>query len=85
MAKDTRVSNQEIADLVGLDMSTVSRLRSGFRLPNIDTMTRIEKALSWPLTEQAAVRETGAQKYATQFESHVERFWRDRDDSDEPE
>lgn len=82
MAK-AHISHQEIADVVGLDMSTVSRLRAGQRKPNIDTMQRVEQAFAWPLADQVKARDLGPDRYAQDFEAHVRRYFSRRDEQPE--
>lgn len=59
-------TNTEIASLIGLSHSGVSRIRSGQRLPSIDAMRRIEREFNWPLNAQVVAREKGT--YADEFE-----------------
>lgn len=62
-------TNTEIASLIGLSHSGVSRIRSGHRLPSLQAMRRIEQEFNWPLNAQAVARERGT--YAVEFEVAV--------------
>lgn len=46
------MTNREVADLVGLTHSTISKYRSGTRTPSLDVMVKISGALDWPLEDQ---------------------------------
>lgn len=46
------MTNREVAELLGLDHSTISKYRNGTRTPSLDVMVRIHNVLSWPLDEQ---------------------------------
>lgn len=54
--KNDTLTNQQVGNLIGLTYSAVSRLRSGNRLPSINTMYAIEAVFSWPVTDQLATR-----------------------------
>lgn len=45
-----------VAQMLGVSMATVSRLRSGDRQPSFLLMAAIEKALDWPIEDQARQR-----------------------------
>jgi transcriptional regulator with XRE-family HTH domain len=63
------MTNQEVADLLFLTHSAVSRLRNGTRSPSLQTMVTVETALDWPLNEQitAKIEDT----YATYLEGQI--------------
>lgn len=60
------ISNSQIGSDVGLDYTTVSRIRSGQRLPSIDVMVEIERCYDWPVADQVKAR--GNENYDEQFE-----------------
>lgn len=65
------MTNQEVADMLQLTHSAVSRLRNGTRSPSLQTMVRVETALDWPLNEQitAKIEDT----YAPYLEGQIAR------------
>jgi transcriptional regulator with XRE-family HTH domain len=65
----TRPTNPEIADLIGVHFTAVSRWRSGSREPTYMSMLLIAEALKWPVGEQASARVRGV--YAEEFERHA--------------
>lgn len=77
-----RVSNTELADLLGLSHVQVSRLRSGNRYPGIPSMRQIEKVLGWSAGDQ--MKAHGTEKYAQEFEAAIERYASDRDNTAGP-
>ena len=64
-----RRPNGEIALLVGMSPSGISRIRNGGRTPNWDTMRKVAKAFGWPLEAQAVAVDKGV--YSVQFEQVV--------------
>jgi transcriptional regulator with XRE-family HTH domain len=69
------MTNQEVADMLGITHSAVSRLRAGNRLPNLDTMARIETALDWPATDQFKVKYNhGPAAYSQELENRISAF-----------
>lgn len=65
----TAPSNEKVGKLLGVSHATVSRYRSGDRLPNIDVMGRIARILGWSMDDQYRAREAGS--YATEFTLRV--------------
>lgn len=63
------VTNNEVANKIGLDHSMVSRIRGGKRNPSFETMASVERAYGWPLSEQSLSRQRG--KYAEDFEAVI--------------
>lgn len=63
-------SNTELGDLLGVSHATVSRWRSGDRLPEISNMEKIKDALGWSVDDQVKARSAG--KYADEFSRRVE-------------
>ena len=71
------LTNHELGKLVGLTHSSISRIRSGHRLPSPDAMVRIEKVLGWPVAEQIGAR-SGEGKYAKAFERRIRAYAKQR-------
>lgn len=46
------MNNPQVGELIDLSASSVSRLRSGFRRPTLETMRAVETVFDWPLTAQ---------------------------------
>ena len=59
-------TNVEVGLAIGLSHSTVSRIRSGDRLPSMAVMSEIERAYGWTRIDQWAARDAG--RYADEFE-----------------
>jgi len=59
-------TNREIGEILGLTHAGVSRLRSGDRLPSIDTMFNIEAEYGWKIDAQMRARKKGS--YSAEFE-----------------
>lgn len=64
-------TNAEIGARIGLTHSGVSRIRSAGRIPNLDTMARIEAATGWTIEEQSRAAAGGRDAYAAAFEQQV--------------
>ena len=60
------MTNEEVAQMLGISNSMASRLRSGDRNPSVKLMTRIEEITGWKMSYQAKVH--GTPEYAAQFE-----------------
>jgi transcriptional regulator with XRE-family HTH domain len=60
------VTNQRVADDLGITHSMVSRIRSGDRLPSLQLVRRIADRLGWAIDEQIATLDP--EKYAAGFE-----------------
>jgi transcriptional regulator with XRE-family HTH domain len=61
----TSPTNEELAGLLGVSHATVSRIRSGDRLPSLQVMQKIRELYGWTLDEQWDARNAGT--YADQF------------------
>ena len=68
---DTRslVTNQKVADDLGITHSAVSRIRSGDRFPSLTLIMKIEGLLHWSMADQA--RRLGSPAYAVEFENRL--------------
>ncbi|HEU5046089.1 MAG TPA: helix-turn-helix transcriptional regulator [Nocardioidaceae bacterium] len=64
-------TNAEIGTRIGLSHSGVSRIRSGGRIPNLETMRRIEQATGWSIEKQTRAAADG--RYVDEFEDKVAR------------
>lgn len=62
-------TNIEVAERIGLSHSSVSRIRSGDRLPSIDVMANIAESYGWDFTSQVHSRQAGT--YADDFEAVI--------------
>lgn len=69
MSTRCSVTNEQVADDLGLTHSMVSRIRSGDRVPSIERMCVIADVLDWTLYEQADAKRNG--EYADEFETHL--------------
>lgn len=67
------LTNKDLGVLIGLTHSSVSRIRSGHRLPSPDAMLRIEECLGWPVADQVRAR-TPEGKYAKEFERVISEY-----------
>lgn len=65
----TSPTNDEIGQLIGVTHATVSRYKSGDRLPTIDVMGQIAEAFKWSMDDQYAARQAGT--YASEFSQRV--------------
>lgn len=65
-----RATNDEVGRRIGLTHSAVSRIRSGQRLPGIQTMINIRNAFDWPLDEQVRLRDR-PDAYAAELERRI--------------
>lgn len=54
MTTKANVTNQRVAEDLGITHSMVSRIRSGDRMPSLKLVRRIETVLGWPAAEQIA-------------------------------
>lgn len=62
-------SNESLGRLLGVSHATISRYRSGDRLPEIDVMGKIAAEFGWSMDDQYAARVSG--DYAGEFERRV--------------
>jgi transcriptional regulator with XRE-family HTH domain len=60
------ITNKEIAEILKLDHTTVSRYRSGDRVPSLDVLLDIATEFNWDLVQQAISRK--ADTWARDFE-----------------
>lgn len=65
------VTNREVAEVLGVTHSMISRIRSGDRSPSLDLMTRIAFEFKWPLEDQGNERRLGTYRHG--FEEHLSR------------
>lgn len=63
------MTNERVAELLGVHHSMVSRLRSGERFPSVPLMTKIESIFRWKMSAQAKVFATPG--YARGFERAI--------------
>ena len=61
------ITNVQVGLDIGLDHTTVSRIRSGDRLPSIDVMVAIARVYGWKIDAQ--VRARTEDRYASGFEA----------------
>lgn len=66
------MTNQEVANLIGLSHSSVSRIRKGERSPSLGAMVRIDASLDWPIDQQVTAKIEGV--YAAYFEGQIDRI-----------
>lgn len=69
--------NKDVAKLLGVSHSAVSKFRSGTICPSYATMLRIEQVYGWPWTEQQEIKVKGSDAagypdYAEAFESKLQ-------------
>lgn len=67
MTTKANVTNQRVAEDLGITHSMVSRIRSGDRMPSLKLVRRIETVLGWPAAEQIASLDPKV--YASGFET----------------
>jgi len=58
-------THQTVADELDLTVATVSRIRTGARLPSLETMQKITKLTGWTLDSQVSARDN--RRYAMVF------------------
>lgn len=63
------VTNQWVADQIGISNSMVSKIRSGDRFPSFNVMLKIEKAFNWDTVKQIEARKDN--KYQSEFEDRL--------------
>ena len=61
------VTNQRVADDLGITHSMVSRIRSGDRLPSLQLVRKIEAAYGWSVADQ--ITDLDPKRYAVAFEA----------------
>lgn len=67
-----RISNIKLGELLDLSHASVSRIRSGDRLPSLKVMSVIAGLTGWSLDDQMAARNAGT--YADVFEETFENY-----------
>lgn len=72
--KSENLTNEQIAQMIGLTHSAVSRLRTGDRKPSVKTMFAIEAAFGWAAADQLQTRMLGTYAWANQFEAVLNDF-----------
>ena len=66
------LTNQRVAELIGLTYSAISRLRSGDRQPSITTMYAIESVFDWPVVDQLETRVSmSAAAWSQEFDRRI--------------
>lgn len=61
-----RLSNADLGVRLNVSHATVSRIRSGNRLPSIGVMSRISELTGWSIDDQVLARNEN--RYAEQFD-----------------
>lgn len=61
-----RLSNAELGAKLGVSHATVSRIRSGNRLPSIGVMSRISELTGWSIDDQVVARNEN--QYSERFD-----------------
>lgn len=65
------VTNQQVADDLGVSHATISRIRSGDRVPSVELMATIESVMGLKMNAQVRARLNG--QYADLFEKALVR------------
>jgi len=65
------MKNEEVGELIGVHYSTVSRLRSGERMPSGDLLVKIVRVFRLNLTDAFNAFEKGPYAFAPYFRQHV--------------
>lgn len=63
------MTNEAIAERIGISHSGVSRIRTGGRVPLRETMLAIEREFGWTLEQQSRAAAEG--RYSAEFENRV--------------
>jgi transcriptional regulator with XRE-family HTH domain len=66
------MTNKEVATLLNLDHSTISKYRNGTRSPSFHVMFEIEKHLGWPIDQQITAKIDDV--YVSYLEGHIARL-----------
>jgi transcriptional regulator with XRE-family HTH domain len=64
-------NTSEVARLLGVGRSAVSRWRGGHRVPRLEARKAIAQVLEWPISAQAEAEAVG--KWSEQFEKALRR------------
>lgn len=67
-------TNRQIGLRLGVSETSVSRYRSGNRIPSIEVQTKIEQVLGWSVSAQAVAR--SKEGWTKGFERALRRFAR---------
>jgi len=70
-------THQTVANELGLTVATVSRIRTGARLPSFEVMQKIVKLTGWSLDDQATARNRNRGIYAAVLNERLQQ-WADR-------
>jgi transcriptional regulator with XRE-family HTH domain len=73
MADRAEVTNQQIANDLGITNAGISRIRSGGRIPSLELMLKIERLTRWKLSSQATAKQDGT--YAAKLEVALQRHY----------
>ena len=71
-----RPTHQVVADELDLTVATVSRLRSGDRLPSLETIMAVKQLTGWGVDEQADAKSGGT--YHVELEKQLTAWWEKR-------
>lgn len=69
MTMATSPTNEALGELLGISHATVSRIKSGHRLPSLEVMDKIRELYGWSLDDQTDARNEGT--YAERFQAIV--------------
>lgn len=70
---DDHLTNEALGQALGVTHATISRIRSGSRLPSGEVMSAIAKLMDWPIEEQMRLKLASTEDtptYAEQFKEH---------------
>lgn len=70
---DNHLTNETLGQALGVTHATISRIRSGSRLPSGEVMSAIAVLMEWPIEEQMKLKLAStedAPTYAEQFKEH---------------
>jgi transcriptional regulator with XRE-family HTH domain len=69
MVVQTPLTNEELGELLGISHATVSRIKSGHRLPSLGVMDKIRELYGWSIDDQTDAR--NGDTYAIEFNQRV--------------
>lgn len=70
---DNHLTNEALGQALGVTHATISRIRSGSRLPSGEVMSAIAVLMEWPIEEQMQLKLAQTEKspsYAQGFKEH---------------
>lgn len=70
--QERSMSNPEVADLLDLHFTFVSRLRSGIRQPSYTTLAKVKAVFDWPFDEQVGAILND--RYHIELEKKIDRY-----------